>query len=74
MFVFLSYRALDEAVNAVNRATVEGQGERKKGEKLAKDAEKKRKELEGIRENAKKAEEEFGELEERAYEVNRSDH
>lgn len=66
---FCGRRALDETIDAVNRTTVEGKGERKKGEKLTKDAEKKRKELEGVRDKVQKAEEDFGELEEKAYEV-----
>lgn len=53
----------------MNRATVEGNGERKKGEKAAKDAERKRKELDGIKENAEQIEKDFQGLEEKAYEV-----
>lgn len=62
-------RALDEAIEAVSRAEVAGQGERKKGEKAGKDAQKRRGELEGIREKMALAEEEFKGMEEKAFEV-----
>jgi len=64
-------RALDEANDALNRATVEGEGERKKGEKAAKDAGRKGKELEAVRGKAKKAKEDFSGMEEKAFEVRR---
>lgn len=53
----------------LSRTTVEGEGERKKGTKFAKDAERKAKELEGVREKAKKIKQEFSDLEETANEV-----
>lgn len=62
-------RALDEASDALNRATVEGEGERKKGEKVAKDADRKSKELEAVREKAQKAKHGFAGMEEKAFEV-----
>ncbi len=48
---------------------MEGEGERKKGDKAAKDAERKGKELEAVREKAKKAKEDFSGMEEKAFEV-----
>ena len=62
-------RALDEANDALNRATVEGEGERKKGDKSAKDAARKTKELEAVRAKAKEAKDDFAGMEEKAFEV-----
>lgn len=69
VFALVFRRALDEANDALNRATVEGEGERKKGDKSAKEAARKSKELEGVREKAKKAKDEFAGMEEKAFEV-----
>lgn len=62
-------RALDEAVEAFNRAEVEGKGERKKGEKSAKDAARRRAELEELKEKKEHAKEEFKGMEEKASDV-----
>lgn len=56
-------------MESLSRATVEGKGERKKGEKGAKDAERKRKELDGVRAKAEKEKEEFKGMEDKACEV-----
>lgn len=56
-------------MEAFNRAGVEGKGERKKGEKSAKDAARRRAELEELKEKKEQANEDFKGIEEKASDV-----